>query len=622
MRPCAGQRNHPILRGDGEIEAIGVHHLGPGHRFTFALSTPPVLLYLGMCHWGAAMRVAKRSDGLTINAIAGTYVVFFGLDLTEDVRSHFRGFAFRRTDTVEGETIWLRGLKTFQEIEPYPARGETFSTRDHPIQSFQWADYSAKPGRHYVYEIHALYGAPGALESRIEIKIPITTEAETGKTHSAFFNRGSVATQEYARRFENQPPSKAGPGAYEWLSRGLLEALVKFIDDAGQSDELHGAIYEFQWPAVLDALRMAKKRGVKVSILFDNIEAYKDGKPVGPWKRNREAIAAAKIKGLCKGRENGKLMHNKFFVLSRGGVPKAVWSGSTNLSENGIFGHSNLGHIVVDDNLAKAFRDYWDRIEADLKVGEDYRDQNVAASPIPQGDWSNRTTAIFSPRGTDLDALEWYARIAAGAKGALFMTFAFGMHELFKGVYNKDDQILRMALLEKEGNNPKTLERDRKDIRRIRNRPNVVVALGNRITTNAFDRWLVEMLRLRNDIHVYWVHTKYMIVDPLSANPTIVTGSANFSKASTDTNDENMLVINGDKRISDIYFGEFLRLYNHYAFRESVKRYMERKKTGSPEEWKPQFLETKDSWMRDYFDPADTSARNARRTYFAGPMAV
>ncbi len=571
------------------------------------------------------MRVRGIKDGLTVNAIAGTYVVFFGLDLAEAARPGFHGFGFRRTDTTEGETIWLRGLKTFQETEPHPARGETFSTREHPVQSFQWADYSAKAGRRYVYEIHALYGVPGALQSHIVLAVDITTEIETGQTHSAFFNRGSVATQEYARRFENQPPSKAGPGAYEWLSRGLLEALLAFINGSLPGDEIHGAVYEFQWPAVLEALRAADKRGVKVKVRFDDIEAFDSkGKPKGPWKLNREAIAAAKIKSLCKGRKNGTLMHNKFFVLSRNGVARAVWTGSTNLSENGIFGHSNLGHIVLDDDVAKAFRDYWDRIDADLEVGEDYRDQNVAASPVPQGkDWLNRTTAIFSPRGTDLDALSWYAQTAGQAQGALLMTFAFGMHKFFKAVYQKDDQILRMALLEKEGNNPRTLAQDKKDIQRIRNRPNVVVALGNRIETNAFDRWLAEMLRLRNDIHVYWIHTKYMIIDPLGESPTVVTGSANFSEASTDTNDENMLVINGNKRIADIYFGEYLRLYNHYAFRESVKRYMEKKKkNGSPEEWTPQFLETKDRWMDDYFNPADKSARNARRLYFAGPMAV
>jgi phosphatidylserine/phosphatidylglycerophosphate/cardiolipin synthase-like enzyme len=120
---------------------------------------------------------------------------------------------------------------------------------------------------------------------------------------------------------------------------------------------------------------------------------------------------------------------------------------------------------------------------------------------------------------------------------------------------------------------------------------------------------------------VYWIHTKYMLVDPLSAAPAVVIGSANFSKASTDTNDENMLVIRGDKRIADIYFGEYIRLYSHYAFREAVKFHMEKEKT-APEDWQPQYLIDDDRWMAPYFDPADRSARRARRAYFAGPMAV
>lgn len=567
------------------------------------------------------MRCPKSQDGLTVNAIAGTHVVFLGLDLAEAQRPGFRGFGFKRFDPEEGETVWLRGMKTFEKTEPHPARGETFSTRRHPVQSFQWCDYTVKPGRAYTYTIAALYGDPASLESRIELEIPVETERETGPTHSAFFNRGSVATQEYARRFQNDPPSKAGPGAYEWLSRGLIEALVAFLERAGEGWEIHGAVYEFQWPAVLAAIKRAHQRQARVHVLFDDIEAFSKGKPVGPWKPNREAIARAKIKTLCKGRKNGKLMHNKFFVLSRHGQPVAVWTGSTNLTENGIFGHSNVGHIVEDATIAQAFLAYWHRLADDPEVDADYRDANVAATPAPPVPWEARTTAVFSPRGTDLDALGWYAEVAGGAASGLFMTFAFGLHQKFKDVYRKDDAVLRMALLEKEGNNPHTLEQDKRDIQAIRNRPNVVVAIGNRIVTNSFDRWLAELSRINPHVHVYWIHTKYMLADPLSAAPTVVIGSANFSKASTDTNDENMLVIRGDKRIADIYFGEYIRLYTHYAFREAVKFHMEKEKT-APEDWMPQYLIDDDRWMAPYFDPADRSARRARRAYFAGPMAV
>ena len=568
------------------------------------------------------MRNRQEENGLTVNAIAGTHVVFFGLDLAKANRTDFRGFGIKRYDHTEGEIVWHRGMKTFEKTEPHPAKGELFSTRYHPVQSFQWCDYAVRPGRTYTYTIVALYGDPADLDPRSEVEVTVTTEVPNGPVHSAFFNRGSVATQEYARRFENLPPSQAGPGAYEWLSRGLLEALVEFLGRAKKGWSVHGAVYEFQREEPLAAVREAHSRGAEVKVLFDDIEAYDDGKPAGPWKSNRDAIAAAKIKSLCKGRKNGKLMHNKFFVLSEKGNPKAVWTGSTNLSENGIFGHSNLGHIVEDPDVAQAFLDYWDRLNDDPVVDAEYREANMKATPAPPKPWKAQTTVVFSPRGTKLDSLQWYAKIAADAKAALLMTFAFGMHKSFKDVYREDDAVLRMALLEKEGNNPKTLEQDKKDIQEIRNRPNVVVAIGNRITTNAFDRWLSEMSRISPHVHVYWIHTKYMLVDPLSETPTVVSGSANFSKASTDTNDENMLVIRGDRRISDIYFGEYIRLYTHYAFRETLKRAMEKEKLGKPQDWRPQYLIDDDKWMKSYFDAKDTSARYARRKYFAGPMAV
>lgn len=563
------------------------------------------------------MRNRKQEKGLTANVIAGSHVVFFGLDLSAAKRPGFRGFGIRRFDHQEGETVWHKGMKTFAKTEPHPAKGEMFSTRYHPVQSFQWADYAVYPGRKYTYTIVALYGDPANLKPKIEMEINITTEVPTGPGHSAFFNRGSVATQEYARKFQNEKPSVAGQGAYDWLSRGLLEALVAFLGQAKTGWSVHGAVYEFQWPEALAAVKEAKKRGAKVTILFDDIAG-----PKGPRKANRKAIADAKIKALCKGRANGKLMHNKFFVLSKNDKPVAVWTGSTNLSENGIFGHSNLGHIVEDKDVAQAYLDYWDRLNDDPKVGADYRDANMEATPAPPDPWESETTVVFSPRGTKLEALGWYADVGSKAKKGLFMTFAFGMHKSFKDVYMQDDDVLRMALLETAVNSPANAEQDKKDVQTLRNRPNVVVAIGNRIVTNTFDRWLAEMAQVKEDVHVHWIHTKYMLVDPLGASPIVISGSANFSKASTDTNDENMLIIRGNKRIADIYFGEYMRLYTHYAFREAVKWAMEKKKLGKPEKWQPQYLIDNDSWLKDYFNPKDKSARYARRKYFAGPMAL
>lgn len=54
---------------------------------------------------------------------------------------------------------------------------------------------------------------------------------------------------------------------------------------------------------------------------------------------------------------------------------------------------------------------------------------------------------------------------------------------------------------------------------------------------------------------------------PRQGQPPPDTGSANFSEASTRTNDKNMMMIQGSTRVAEIYIGEFLRLHSHYAFR-------------------------------------------------------
>jgi phosphatidylserine/phosphatidylglycerophosphate/cardiolipin synthase-like enzyme len=167
--------------------------------------------------------------------------------------------------------------------------------------------------------------------------------------------------------------------------------------------------------------------------------------------------------------------------------------------------------------------------------------------------------------------------------------------------------------MEKEGHGA-GLEQARKDIRRIRRLPNVVVAVGNNIAVNSFDRWLKERSKLSHEVNVRFVHTKYALVDPLGDHPIVVTGSANFSPASTHTNDENMIVIRDDKRVADIYLGEFMRLYSHYAFREAVKIAQAQGET--PSDWRPNYLVPDDTWQRDYFRAG--GQRFFRRRYFAG----
>lgn len=560
------------------------------------------------------MRKRQINAGVTVNAIAGCHVVTLGLDISEDRRAGLRGFGIRRTDPAEQESYWMKGTKVFKSVEAFPAPGEQFSSRYHPFQSFQWADYSVKPDRDYSYEVVPMYGAPNALVPAESVSVTVHTEPVVDIDHTVLFNRGAVATQEYARRFLNKWPKDAGPGAYEWLSRGLLEGILAFIGRATDASfGLKGAFYEFQWPTVLEALGAAKARGADVTIVFDDIESDS-----GPWDDNEDEIRKAHIEAICVPRRNGKLMHNKFIVLTKDGEPIALLFGSTNLTENGIFGHANCVHIVEDAAVAKAYLDYFDklRLDPELSASSDYKRWTIEHSPAPVDLAENSMHAVFSPRA-NLDALNWYADVADKAQNGLFMTFAFGMNPLFREVFGKSDNILRMALMEKEWTG-RNKEAQIAAIRELQRLPNVVIAVGNRIPLTGFDQWLGELERITRAVNVHWVHTKFMLADPLSDDPIVVTGSANFSETSTKTNDENMLVIRGNTRVADIYFGEFMRLHSHYAFRQAVGIFLANNPNKTPDDFTVRFLIEDRDWTEDYFTPGDRNARYIRRRYYAG----
>ena len=72
-----------------------------------------------------------------------------------------------------------------------------------------------------------------------------------------------------------------------------------------------------------------------------------------------------------------------------------------------------------------------------------------------------------------------------------------------------------------------------------------------------------------------------------------------------------MLVIRGDLRVADVYFTDYMRLFMHYGFRESVAIAVE-----NHEDWHPGHLSTDpQAWIAPYFTPSDD--RDIRRRYFS-----
>src|SRR5437588_859532 len=325
---------------------------------------------------------------------------------------------------------------------------------------------------------------------------------------------------------------------------------------------------------------------------------------------NEQAIQQFHLENICQPRnaQGLTLSHNKTIVLTKNGAAQAVLTGSTNFSVGGIYGHSNVVHICERNDVAADYLWLWNELKKNTPKSAD---AGVLAgkTPLPDDPLAAQITPIFSPRDT-LQALDWYANQAKGANDALFMTFAFGMNQRFQDAYRTGNAKLRYALMEAMSGPTRTKAQKAANeaaIIALRRMPENKFAVGSRLGAGAFNHWLVEQLSGLN-VNVRYLHTKYMLVDPLGPNPLVVSGSANFSEASTTDNDENMVIIRGNPRVADIYLGEFMRLYRHFAFRDWLTQHPE------ADEVQVGHLDETDQWWKRYFGD---SFESRQRSYFA-----
>jgi phosphatidylserine/phosphatidylglycerophosphate/cardiolipin synthase-like enzyme len=569
------------------------------------------------------MRTTHRAHGLTVHAVAGTHTVLLGMDLADPAGC--LGFAIHRTDHTEDECAWLRGMKTFPSIVPDPPSGSDYSTREHPIQGFQWGDYTAKPGHAYTYAVSSLGGSPAAPTVLGTSSVTVHTEVEDDGVHGIWFNRGVAGSQAFARKFAGwvpgDVPDETHP-AMVWLSRGLGEAFVAFCGEALDGDwALRGAFYELTWGTGLDALAAARARGVDVRLVVHGRD--RDTDPAKDADRTaEEAHAAAQAHGLSDvvtwrtAPNKSALFHHKFLVLLHRGQPVAVWTGSTNLTVGAVYGHSNVGHLLRHRVEAEAFHAEWERVAAEQPTAAlrtTHQSEPPVSETVPA---PPDVTVVMSPR-TGLSALQWYAALFDGAATSAHITGAFGLNTVFRdALAEARHTVMRTVLLEKVP--PANQRIPLTD-------PNVRLATGSYLATSPLEQWAAERLTGFN-VHVRFIHTKIILVDPLGEDPTILTGSANYSDASTTNNEENTLVIRHGpsraasgravRRVADIYLTEYHRLFMHYAFRAMAQRI--EVNTGASN-WTGHLDET-DAWTRRYYAPG--SWRELQRHLFAGEPAA
>ncbi len=179
--------------------------------------------------------------------------------------------------------------------------------------------------------------------------------------------------------------------------------------------------------------------------------------------------------------------------------------------------------------------------------------------------------------------LQQYANLIEGASEVVCCIYPFNIDKRFQKVFKIDKPFIRYILLDSH-KNYNTFQTDDKDVE---------VTAGAYIKSPV-DHWVSETSAGRIiKSGIDYVHNKIIIIDALTDKPIVITGSANYSENSIKLNDENTAIIKGNLHVADIYFTEFVRLFDHFSFREWINE--------NKADFKP-FLDEKGNWINKYFD--------------------
>ena len=120
---------------------------------------------------------SPASSSYQVFAVSGVNTISFGIQASEEARRGLLGFAVERIDPTENERYIMPGYKVFRSVIPNPTEDTAVSTWEHPVQSFVWDDFTAKPDREYEYLFYPIKGTPKKLDRKAQpIHIRVRTE--------------------------------------------------------------------------------------------------------------------------------------------------------------------------------------------------------------------------------------------------------------------------------------------------------------------------------------------------------------------------------------------------------------------------------------------------------------
>jgi len=295
----------------------------------------------------------------------------------------------------------------------------------------------------------------------------------------------------------------------------IEERLIEKINAAKSS--IHIASFEFDLTPVAEALVAAKQRGVDVRWVTDNEHGLEADEEPGHGQFAMLEDAGIKVRSD----DRTALMHNKFWIFDG----QILWTGSTNITENGIFDQNNNTLVIHSPELSAIY---------ETEFQEMWNGEFGPRSPSQLGNQSlvvngSSIQVIFTSEDHAIEEAI-IPLLNSAQKSIRFLAFSFTDYPMAAAMIERANAGVDVAgVFEKVGSSTDSAE------------------LRTLYCAN---------VPARRDGNGGFMHNKVVIVD----ERYVVTGSLNFSTSAETSNDENVLIIDNPD-IAKLYMQEFGRIW-------------------------------------------------------------
>jgi phosphatidylserine/phosphatidylglycerophosphate/cardiolipin synthase-like enzyme len=270
------------------------------------------------------------------------------------------------------------------------------------------------------------------------------------------------------------------------------------------------------------------------------------------------------------------LGHNKFAVVVKTLGRKAIkaWSGSTNFTTTGLCTQLNNGILIENADVAQLYLDQWDRLKnAGYYFPPELISANAQSPRIVNNIdvWFSRvrnpSTKNTEP-GIDIEAL--INHVNSAKEIILYVMFEPGPEPLESILKLSDKLYVRGVVSTLTSSNEETFRLKGIDTNSVEYKTALIQPEG---IGQDFAGWVKEVSHheFLSSIGFAITHAKMIVIDPFSDDCKVITGSHNFSKSASEGNDENFVVIHGNKELAEAYAVACLSTYAHYRWRSYLQ---------------------------------------------------